>query len=78
VYVITAVPLVTPVTTPDVLTVATDGLPLLHEPPLSDADKAVVAPAHIVAVPVTTAEEGEGVTVIILVVVAVPQLLVTA
>lgn len=51
-YEITADPAVTPVTTPEVDTVATDVLPLLHVPPEVAHASAVVALVQTVSVPV--------------------------
>lgn len=53
-YVITVIPAPTPVTTPKLLMVATLVLPVLHNPPGVVLLKAVVKPAHIIAVPVIT------------------------
>jgi len=62
-YVINAVPGVTPLTTPaPVPTVATERLPLAHVP-VPKSLKDVVAPAHMEAVP--DIDEGNGLTVII-------------
>ena len=78
VYVMPAVPLETPVTTPVALTVAMAALLLLQVPPERDAVRVFDAPTHMVVVPVTVADEGAGITVTTAVAVAVPQLLVTA
>jgi hypothetical protein len=75
-YVITADPVVIPLTTPvDASTVATDVLLLLHVPPDSDALTEVVAPTQTLAEPATDA--GEGLTVTDAVAYTVPQPLVT-
>jgi len=44
-----AVPVVSPVTDPVVLTVATPGAVLLHAPPPTDSNKLVDVPVHNVA-----------------------------
>lgn len=54
-YVMVAVPLVTPVTTPAELMVATPVLLLLHEPPAVASAKVTVAPVHTLVVPVMAA-----------------------
>lgn len=61
VYVKVAVPAETPVTTPVLVTVATDGALLTHEPPV-EGDKVVVLPAQILLDPVMLAI-GIGLTV---------------
>ena len=76
VYFIVAVPGKTPVTTPEVLTVATVVAWLLQLPPVVASLSEVVAPAHTVAVPVI-APTAAAVTVIALEVVAVPHVFVT-
>ena len=58
----TALPTVTPVTRPPVVTVATDISPLLHAPPEVTEDNRLVPPIHIVGVPEIAA--GNGLTVI--------------
>ena len=58
-----AVPPETPVTTPVLLTVATDVLLLLHTPPPLALLRCVVAPGHTVSEPVIAA--GAGFTIII-------------
>jgi hypothetical protein len=77
VYDIVAVPVEPPVTTPDVLTEATDGAELLHTPPVIELLKAVVAPGHIMSVPVIVPADAVELTVIMRVALAVPQLPVT-
>jgi hypothetical protein len=55
-YVITDVPGITPVTTPDVRsTVAIDGLLLVHVPPAEALLSAVVEPSHTEVVPAISA-----------------------
>ena len=61
VYDISAVPVVTPVTTPAALTVATPALSLLHTPPVVASLKVMVAPVHTIDAPVTP--EGNEFTV---------------
>ena len=74
----TVVPLVTPVTKPEVeFTVATPVLTLLHTPPLAASLSAVVTRPHIDGVPVMVPALGKGFTVNTFVAAAVPQLLVT-
>jgi hypothetical protein len=72
-----AVPATTPVTTPVPPTEATPVALLLHVPPAVAFDNAVVLPAHTVAVPVIVPALGSALTVTTLVVLALPQLLVT-
>ncbi len=72
-----AVPAATPVTTPVLPTVAMPVALLLHVPPVVALLSVVVLPTVTVAVPVMVPADGNGLTVITLVVVAVPQLLVT-
>lgn len=55
VYLILAVPAVTPVTIPDAFTEATAVLSLLHTPPVVAEANAVVIPAQILVVPVIAA-----------------------
>jgi hypothetical protein len=57
------VPAVTPVITPAVLMVATDGVLLLHVPPVVVLLTVVVSPAHTCSVPVMAAGSGFTVTV---------------
>ena len=66
-----------PVTTPVVLTVATDGLLLDHEPPVIPGVSVVVAPGHVMVAPVNVVVVGSGLTVNESVAAVVPQLLVT-
>ena len=54
-----AVPPPTPVTTPELLTVATDGLPLVHTPPVVPSARLVVALWHNMSVPVIGSIEPE-------------------
>jgi hypothetical protein len=79
VYEIVAVPLETPYTTPDALTVTIDVLLLDHVPPEAPVESAsvIVAPAQTVDGPVIAPADAPEETVITLVAVAVPQLLVT-
>ena len=72
------VPAVTPVTIPDMPIVATAVLLLLHTPPVVVLLNVIVAVAQTIAVPVIVPATGNGLTVTFTVVVAVPQLLVTA
>ena len=72
-----AVPAVIPVTTPPVLTVAMPVLLLLHTPPLVASASVVVPPVHTVVDPVIVPADGVPDTVTVVVVLAVPQLLVT-
>jgi hypothetical protein len=58
VYVIAAVPGVTPVTRPTVFTVATDVVPLLHKPPNVAAVRIVVLPMQKLVVPVVVQSVG--------------------
>ena len=57
------VPAVTPVIMPAVLMVATDGVLLLHVPPMVVLLTVVVSPAHTCSVPVMVAGSGFTVTV---------------
>ena len=77
VYDIVVVPVDKPVTTPEVLTVPTAGLVLLHAPPPAALVSAVLAPTHTIAVPVIVPASGRGLTVATCVAAAVPQLLFT-
>jgi hypothetical protein len=70
-------PAVTPVTTPDASTVATDAVPLLHTPPPIASARVRVAPAQTVLPPVMLPAVGVALTVTAAVVVALPQLLLT-
>ena len=58
VYVMIDVPADTPVTTPELLIVATLVLPLVHVPPAVASASVVVVPEHSVVVPVTGATTG--------------------
>ena len=77
VYEILVVPAEMPVTTPNASTVPLAGFTLLHTPPAAASERVVVAPTQTVNVPSTAVAFGNGLTVTILVAVAVPQLLVT-
>ena len=76
VYDIVVVPEVRPLTTPEVPTVATMVLVLLHAPPVAASANAVDKPAHTVAVPVIVPAPGAGLTVTTIVAATVPQLFV--
>jgi hypothetical protein len=56
----------TPVTTPALFTVATDGVPELHVPPVVEQLSAVVSPAHNVVTPVIAAGNAFTVMAIVL------------
>ncbi len=58
-----AVPTAIPVTSPEVLTVATDGLLLVHAPPVVVQLYVVVAPAQTEVEPITESTKGTPVTV---------------
>ena len=60
VYEITAVPAATPVTTPELLTEATDGKLLLHAPPVDTVLRLSVLPGQTLPVPVIA--DGPAVT----------------
>ena len=60
---IVEVPAATPVTTPELLTVATAVLALVHAPPAVVLVRVVVLPTQTAAVPVMAATEGSGLTV---------------
>ena len=53
-----------PVTTPEALTVAVDGLLLLHAPLMVPSVKLVVAPVHTAPVPLMAAGDPVTVTVV--------------
>lgn len=76
-YDITALPLLTPPTTPEEFTVATDVLPLVHTPPVTTSVNTVVPAGHKAAVPEIVPAFGSGFTVTIAEVTAVPQTFVT-
>ena len=59
------------------LMLLTVGLLLLHTPPVTVEEKVAPVPAHKVAGPVMVPTEGAGLTVILVVAVAVPQVVVT-
>lgn len=78
VYDIIAVPPLFPLTTPDAFIEATEGLLLLHVPPLTDGENEIVEPWQMEdADPVMVPAIGSGLTVKDVVVVAVPQPLFT-
>ena len=62
-----------PETTPDGFTVAIEEALVLHAPPVTASDSAVVAPAQTVPVPVIVPAVGNELTVIAKEVEAVPQ-----
>ncbi len=59
------VPAETPVTIPDVPTVAIPELPLTHDPPVGVDDNVVVAPTHTDIVPVIADGAANTVTVVV-------------
>ena len=69
-------PAATPATAPP-LTVATDALLLLHEPPGADSDKVIDEPAHTLVNPDILPAYGSALTAIGFVATALPQELVT-
>ena len=69
-------PALIPVTTPDVLTLATALLLVAQVPPVVPSDRVMEEPAHTGPAPVMVPALAAGLTVMALVVVAVPQLLV--
>jgi hypothetical protein len=71
------VPIDTPVTTPELLTVATPVLALLHAPVPEDIARAVVFPGQTVAVPEMVPTAGAGFTVAATVARSDPQPFVT-
>ena len=73
VYVIVAVPAAIPVTTPDVLTVATEASLVVHVPPPTVSANVVVPPTHAVVVPVMVPALGEAFTVMLAVALRLPQ-----
>ena len=77
VYDMVVVPAARPLTTPEVFTVATRVLVLLHTPPVVASVNVVDKPAITVAVPLIVPAAGEGLTVITWVATAVPQPFVT-
>lgn len=72
-----AVPLLTPVTIPVAPTVATELLPLLHEPPPVASASVIVDPTHTLPGPVIVPAPEIVPIVTTLVVEAVPQVFVT-
>ena len=62
-------------TTPLLLTVAMEGLPLLHVPPVADEERVAVLPSQMDVVPEIVPAVMAGVTVMETVSVADPQLL---
>lgn len=77
VYEIVTVPGLTPVTVPELLTVAKAVLLLLHVPPLPDPLRLSVAPWHTLPPPVIVPADGSGLTVIAWKACTDPQLLAT-
>src|ERR1035437_1236341 len=75
-YLMTVVPATMPVIIPVLLTVATDGLLLVHTPPPTGSFNFAESPLHIVVIPVIVPAVGVSI-VIILLAMAVPQLFVT-
>ena len=71
------VPEIAPHAVPELVTVATEVLALLHKPPVAASAKEVDELAHNVVVPVMVPAAGKAFTVTIWVAVAVPQELVT-
>ena len=71
-------PAVIPVTIPDVPTVATDVLLLLHIPALTTSLSVILPPGHTDDDPAIVPGFGNGFTVTVAVTVDVPQALVTA
>ena len=65
VYVITVVPLDTPVTTPELFTVATPGVLLVHDPPPGELDNVIVFVSHTWSAPLIAETEGGDYTVIL-------------
>jgi hypothetical protein len=72
-----AEPAVLPVTTPAVLTLATDGLLLVQMPPAALTDSVVADPAQIRVAPVIAPAVAVLITVIVVVATVIPQLPVT-
>ena len=68
-----AVPALTPVTTPAVLTEATEPEPVLHEPPANDELTIDVAPVHRAEGPLKEPATGAALTVILVVATDIPQ-----
>ncbi len=66
-------PPITPVTTPEAFTVATEGFPLLQVPPDIASAKVLVIPAQKVVVPVIVPAETAELTVTVAVALDVPQ-----
>jgi hypothetical protein len=78
-YVIVAEPAAAPVTTPVLLTVATNVLLLLQLPPVTASANVMVASTHsVVVVPVIVPADPPDVTLIVAVVIAVPHAFETA
>ena len=67
-------PCATPVTTPVVLTVATDALLELHTPPEVASTRVIEEPTQVSVGPVMVPAEGAGATVIACVSIEAPQL----
>lgn len=71
-------PAVTPITTPEEDTVALPATPELQVPPATDAESDIVAPGQSDAGPLIVPAEGSGLTDIVWVATAEPQLFETA
>ena len=67
------VPGVTPVTTPEVFTVATLVAALLHIPPVAASVRFVLVPVQTLSTPVIAPAKGSGFTVTTAVAATVPQ-----
>lgn len=72
------VPVALPLTTPAAVTLAIDGLLLLQVPPVPVVVNVLVVPTHIIGVPLIVPADGDRLTVITFVAIALPQLLLTA
>ena len=75
---IVALPAATPLTTPELFTVAIVVAPELQVPPVVASPNDILPPGHTKGVPVIAAAEGNGLTVTVMVESAVPQLLLTS
>ena len=76
-YVIITAPAAIPVTTPSLLMVATDAVPLIQLPPVPVELSVIVVPVHKADAPLMVPATGSGLTDTALVAVAAPQLLLT-